>query len=414
MEEFNKKLNELGDKIDAKIEHAAEKSREFGTEYAKQIKEEIDSRIEGYLEKQAEIEKRFDESEMAGKKLNHASHGTGDVVDFRKGLKVAMADEQKARGLSAFANGETSKFKMDVKAILATGVNASGDVLPSDRTNQIFYDPTRKNRIRDFVSTGTTDSARIRYVQENSFTNSAAMRQEASAFAESEFVHYSVDADVESLGTIMRLTKEMLSDHKLLNSYLTARVPSKVLDIEDAQLLTGTGSAPQIQGLMASGGATAFDVASTGEFFDFFAAADQSGLVSEYDVLVAAINQVEVQNYTPTGIILHPTDYHKLWLNKATDGQYTAYKDSAPLTIAGIPVFKSTAQTAGKFIVGDFSMGSQVFFREGMSLEFSEEDSTNFQRNLVTLKASERLTQAIWLPNAYSWGTFSTAIASFK
>ena len=174
---------------------------------------------------------------MAGKKLNHAEHGHDQAQSFQKGLKVAMQDETKMRDLNSFANGETSKFKMDVKAILATGVNASGDVLPSDRMNQIFYDPTRKLRVRDLVSTGTTDSARIRYIQENSYTNNAATRQEASAFGESEFVHYSVDADVESLGAIMRLTKEMLADHKLLNSYLTARVPAKVLDVEDTQLL---------------------------------------------------------------------------------------------------------------------------------------------------------------------------------
>lgn len=414
MEDLNKKLNDLGDKIDAKIEHVAEKSEQFGKEYAKQVKEELDKKFENYLDQVAAIEKRIDESEMAGKKLNHAEHGHDQAQSFQKGLKVAMQDETKMRGLNSFANGETSKFKMDVKAILATGVNASGDVLPSDRMNQIFYDPTRKLRVRDLLSTGTTDSARIRYIQENSYTNNAAMRQEASAFGESEFVHYSVDADVESLGTIMRLTKEMLADHKLLNSYLSARVPAKVLDVEDTQLLTGNGSAPNIQGLMASGGATAFDEASTGAFFDFFSAADQSGLVGEYDVLVAAINQIELQNYSPTAILLNPTDYHKIWLKKATDGQYTAYKDTAPLTIGGVPVFKSTAQTAGQFIVGDFSMGSQVFFREGMSLEFSEEDSTNFQRNLVTLKASERLTQAIWLPNAFAYGTFSSAITSLR
>ena len=409
MEDINKSLDELksslGDKIDQKLEHFAKEQGQFGEEYKKALKEETEKLQEKYLD----LQKRFDDQEMAAKR---GGSFTKDVMDFKTAVHNAFQDKNTVEGIKSFADGQRSKFSMNLKSVLTTATAASGETIAADRLSGVVYDPTRIVRVRDIMSTGTTSSNRIRYVKEVSYTNSAAMRAEASAYEQSNFHLNSADADVESLGTIVIVTKEMLEDMAVLRSYITARVPEKVLNVEDTQLLTGNGSSPNIQGLMASGGATAFVTASTGEFYNFWASGDTTP--TEYDVLVAAANQCMVAEYTPNAIFLHPTDYHKIFLNKATDGQYVAYRDNAPPTIMGIPVFKSTAQTKGKFIVGDFRLGAQVFFRDAMTLEFSDQDDTNFRRDLITIKASERLTNAIYRPNAFAWGTFSTAIASLQ
>jgi HK97 family phage major capsid protein len=78
-------------------------------------------------------------------------------------------------------------------------------------------------------------------------------------------------------------------------------------------------------------------------------------------------------------------------------------------TINGIPVTVNTAVTAGKFLVGNLRQASQLWIRENLAVEFSREDSDNFQKNFVTVRAMERVALTNYLPNAIVQGTFSTA-----
>ena len=84
------------------------------------------------------------------------------------------------------------------------------------------------------------------------------------------------------------------------------------------------------------------------------------------------------------------------------------------LTILGTPIFPSTAVTAGKFIIGDFGHGATLAIREDMEVSFSESHSDNFVKDLITVKATERIALPIHNPNAFVWGTFADAIASLN
>jgi len=70
--------------------------------------------------------------------------------------------------------------------------------------------------------------------------------------------------------------------------------------------------------------------------------------------------------------------------------------------------------TAGKFIVGDFTQGSQIWQREGLNVAFGYEDSDNFSKYLVSVRGMMRIAHSIYSGNAYVWGTFSTAKTSLE
>ena len=86
-----------------------------------------------------------------------------------------------------------------------------------------------------------------------------------------------------------------------------------------------------------------------------------------------------------------------------TDGQ---------LSIAGIPVFKSTAITADKFLVGDWSMGAQIMQRDGISVRFSEFDGNNFVENMITVRVEARIAFPIYYAGAFVYGDFGNVAQS--
>ena len=83
-------------------------------------------------------------------------------------------------------------------------------------------------------------------------------------------------------------------------------------------------------------------------------------------------------------------------------------------SFAGTKVVVNNAVTAGTFVVGNFSQGSQLWIRNNVNVEFFREDGTNVRDGYVTVRISERIALANYLPNAYVDGTFSTAQAALE
>jgi hypothetical protein len=112
-------------------------------------------------------------------------------------------------------------------------------------------------------------------------------------------------------------------------------------------LASGNGPAPNISGLTDSGNYTAASGKAT----------------IDLEQIVMALSQLEELDREETGIILRPSDYDSILLNKGpTSGDYSlpnvvTVSPAGDLRILGIDVVRSTAMTVGKFIVGDFVQG---------------------------------------------------------
>ena len=407
MEEINQKLTAIKDgleqTIDQKIGQAIEKN--MGDDFKAQLKGEVGELIAKRDETISALNTRIDGMEMDRQK----SLANAPAKSFKSELSDALNEN---REFKSFLEGNSSKATLNVKATMVTSLNASGNTVPASVLSGFYYDPTRTVRVRDFLPTIPTSSNTVRYVQETSYTNNAAARIEGSAYGESSFVLNAVDSPVRSIGSYMTLTKEMLNDVPQLSSYISTRLPAKVMNVEDAQLLTGGGTGANLQGLMTAGGGAAFNEASTGEFYQFFGAG-ASAYTNEFDVLVAAKNQAQILEYSPNVIMVSSSDYNKMFLRKDANANYVIFTNGV-LTLLGIPIVVSNAVADGKFIIGDFAQGATLAQREGMEISFAEQNEANFIKDLVTVKATERIALPIHNPNAFVWGTFSTAIASMN
>ena len=397
--QIKNQLDQIAEVIDSKIEKA-------NGQVLENAKGQIDSVLKGEVnsltEKHRELYERLDAMEVASKKA--ASNSAP------KSLKSALESMINEGVIEQLRKGNSSRTTFEVKAgdmTIAnsyTGVVAAETVIP-----QFKFDPSRATHIRSLIPLGSTDAAVIRFPKETAYDDGAGVAAGGTAVGQSDFDITAVSVNVEKLGTFMRITEEMLNDTPQLTAYLSARVPGKVLSKEDQQILNGTGSSNQLDGFFTAGNSAAFN-ATTAGFADAVEAAN------EYDVLVAAMNQLNLSNYSASTILLNPTDLHKIVLLKSTANEYLRqqiYQGLQP-TIMGIPVTVNTAVTTGNFLVGDLGVASQLWIRDNLAVEFSREDSTNFRDHFVTVRVQERLAHSVYQPNAVITGDFSSAKAALE
>lgn len=395
-ENVKKQLDQIGDLIDAKLEKAHGQALESATGKADEmLKSEISNLANKFNE-------RLDQMEVANKK--HFEAKSNENLTFKGGLIKSINDG----AIENLVKGNSRSASFEVKADMTVSADFTGEVIPADRVAGYKYDPTRPVHVRQLIPQGSTSSDVIRFVKESGYSNGAAPAAEGATLAQSDFDMTASDSNVRKIGTYFRISEEMLADTPQLTSYISARAPEKLLSVEDTQILSGNGTAPNLSGIITD--AADFDVSSGGAFYQSVEAAN------EFDVLVASLNQLALSNYQASYIMLHPTDFHKILLLKDTQNNYLkdqVYSGLQP-NFMGVPVIINNAISAGSFLCGNFNVGTQLWIRDNVNVEFFREDGTNVRDGFVTVRVSERIALTNYLPNAFVNGSFSTAKAALE
>lgn len=393
-ENVKNQLDAISGAIDSKIEKSNAAALEVATQKSAEIvKQEVSDAV-------AKMSERMDAMEVANKK----QFASAKQVTF----KSALADAIEGGAIESLTKGNSRSASFTLKADMTTGADFTGEVIPADRVPGYKYDPTRPVHIRSLIPQGSTASDVVRFVKESGYSNGAAATAEGTTLTQSDFDMTASDANVRKIGTYFRISEEMLADTPQLTSYLSARAPEKLLEVEDTQILSGNGSAPNLSGIITD--AADFDTSASGAFYQSVDSAN------EFDVLVAAMNQLSLSNYNADTILLNPTDFHKILLLKDSQNAYLKDQVYAGLqpVFMGVKVVLNTAISAGTFLVGNFGVGSQLWVRDNVNVEFFREDGTNVRDGFVTVRVSERVALTNYLPNAFVNGTFSTAIAALE
>jgi HK97 family phage major capsid protein len=89
---------------------------------------------------------------------------------------------------------------------------------------------------------------------------------------------------------------------------------------------------------------------------------------------------------------------------KATDGTYVGdgpfVRPVAP-TLWGLPLAVTTVIEAGVALVGCFKTAAQIFRKGGIRVDASNSHQDYFVKNLVAVRAEERLALAVYRPAAF-------------
>lgn len=393
-EELKGQIDGISKSIDAKIEKSNSDVVNNVVEKANEIVKS------GVSEMATKLNERLDAMEVANKKQFNSQK----KVTFKSALQEAL-DNGAVEGI---AKGNSRSASFELKADMTVAADFTGEVIPADRVPGYKFDPTRPVHVRQLLATGSTQSDVVRYVKESGYSNGAAATAEGTTLGQSDFDMTAADANVRKIGTYFRISEEMLADTPQLTSYLSARAPEKLLEVEDAQILSGDGTGANLSGIITD--AADFDVSSSGAFYQSVESAN------EFDVIVAALNQLSLLNYSADCIMLNPTDFNKILLLKDSTNKYLkdqVYNGLQP-SFSGVKVIQNTAIAAGTFLIGNFGIGTQLWVRQGVNVEFFREDGTNVRDGFVTVRVSERVALTNYLPNAFVNGSFATAIAALE
>lgn len=284
-----------------------------------------------------------------------------------------------------------------VTGTVGAGRSAGTSLQPAMRVPGIITPPQQKLVIRDLLAPGQTGQGFVEYVQETGFTNSAAVVTEGSTKPQSELTFDLKTAPVRTIATIFKASRQILDDAPALQSYIDARARYGVQLAEESELLNGDGTGSHIKGLIPS--ATAFNAA-------FVVTAKQ-----RIDTIRLAILQVFLAKFPASGVVLNPTDWAAIQLLKDSQQRYIIGnpQDGNAARLWNLPVVESLSMTATEFLVGAFDIAAQIFDRLQIEILLSTENSTDFEKNMVTIRAEERLALAIYRPEAFVHGDFDTA-----
>lgn len=370
------------------------------------------------------IEKANNEIKLAGDASTETRNAIKSLTDTLNGLGTRM-DKIEAKGnregetqageslglkfiksdaYGAIKTGKLSKARMEVEGFdIKAIINASGQnqpLVPDMRIPGVQTTPNRRLRIRELIPTGRTTSNLVQFVREDVFTNNAGPQVGGSPTVagenqtknESNITFTLQNAAVATLAHFILVSTQVLDDAPMLESYINGRLLYGLALEEEDEILNGDGTVGTLNGLMNQ--ATAYNRATTG---------------TKMDWIRRAITQLQLSEYDAEFIVLNPVDWEDIELTKDSEGRYIIAQPQSLATprLWGLPVVATNSQGQGQFLVANGTLAAQIWDRQQANVQLSTEDTDNFRKNMVTIRAEERLALTVYRPTALIKGVFS-------
>ncbi|OMU75303.1 capsid protein, partial [Burkholderia pseudomallei] len=284
------------------------------------------------------------------------------------------------------------KSIMNVPATVGSGVSGSNSLVVADRQAGIIAPPQRKMTIRDLLMPGQTSSSSIEYTVETGFTNNAAAVAEGAQKPTSDLKFNLKNQPVRTIAHLFKASRQILDDAPALQSYIDGRARYGLQLTEEGQILKGDGTGANILGILPQASA----------FMPSITLANATPI----DKIRLALLQAVLAEFPATGIVLNPIDWASIELTKDSQGRYIVGNPVNGTTprLWNLPVVETQAMTANDFLVGAFSMAAQIFDRMEIEVLLSTENVDDFEKNMVSIRAEERLALAVYRPESFVTG----------
>jgi HK97 family phage major capsid protein len=336
----------------------------------------------------------------------------------------------------------------------ATGPTAAGQnpflpgafgpgILPDFRpgiVEKLFYELT----IADLISSFATSAPNISYLTES------VLNPQANAVAESALYPWSslevsrVYAQVGKIANAMTISDEAVADAPTLYQFIQSRLLFLLQRQEEVQILAASGY-PGVGGLLSF--ASNFTASSASSYYGATTDTDTAvafppagtngaGVVSQtiaslpYGRVVGPVNglypspiltalnlkdafvDIELAVFhSPTAVVMHPRDWQILETAQDANGQFMngsffgsnyGVKTSPVKSIWNVPVVTTPLMPQGSLLTGWFDPQSvQIARRQGISMQMTNSNGTDFVQGNITMRAEERLGLLCYRPQAF-------------
>jgi len=270
----------------------------------------------------------------------------------------------------------------------------------------------RPTRVRDLFPKDSTNAPMLYGVREVGFVNAArpVPQRETETVGgvavevfgrkpKSDLQLTTVTYPIATIAHTLDVHKNAMDDEPRLRGILDRDMVDGVKMVEDEQLLYGDGENENITGIFNTEGTQAY------------AQAERAGDKKSAAIRRAA-TRAALAYFVPTGVVLHPFDWEDVELEEDGNGSYrisTSVAIGAEKRIWRMDVVDTPAIRQRQFLVGAFGRGAKVYDREQVSVTASSENRDNYERNVVTLRAEERIGMEVPRPESFVEGTFLAA-----
>ena len=392
---MKKKLEELKAKL------AALKSRiEADDKDAIAEGEKLRGEIETVQAEIAQAEKKAALLSVIGRKS-----GEDDDTD---GAPARSLGEHFVRHLKAHPVGKGQRFDVAAKAYndpLAVGTIASPQVpraLVTDIDRNIVQEVLPETFLRSLFGSETISGNALTYFVEGSIESNTGSGQspygfdvvdEGAAKPQVSFADPTpVTVALDKLAAIIKETDEYIDDAPVLASAINGRLLNYLRLREEAYLLAKLKAASITADTTSwANSATASEIA---------------------DLIFSKIQAVQSAcGFAADAIVMHPKTWEILRLGKLTNGQYIGggyFADGQGKQLWGVPVYCSTfaaapvsGSAAGEIFVGAFKACGSVVSKGGTTVEATNTNTDDFEKNRMTIRAEERLALAVRRPAGF-------------
>lgn len=400
--EVNQQLTRIESDVKRRAEDALKQSKDTG-ETTRELKASADQLLiaqKQLTDAQQKLTDRLEKLETRNTDLEQQlsqRRGSGGADEKTFGQMVAQNDDMRA--FAARGCKGTMRIALDVKQAITSANTSAGDLIWSDSQREIVGMPRRQMTIRALLGQGRTSSNLIEYAKQITRTNAAAPVSEGKQKPESNYVWDRADAPVRTIAHWVHVSRQAMEDADQLATEIDTELRYGLALAEELQLLKGDGVGQNLSGLVPN--ATAFSAA--------FSVTGQTMI----DTLRLALLQASLAEYPADGIVLHPTDWARIELTKDGEFRYifANVMQMAGPQLWGRPVVSTQSMDEDEFLVGAFRMAATIYDRLDPEVLASSEDRDNFVKNMITVRAEERLALAVKRPGALITGDF-TAISN--
>lgn len=337
----------------------------------------------------AEAEKANDLLKMIGNEEPAA-----EVTVEEDGMKGLIA---KAKSVDRNVKGWSVNATFGKKAANAT--ITAPQIADVDRTAAPVK---RGRRVADLLGSATISGNAVTYYVTGEVEGDADVTAQGAKKSQISTSFTPVTKALKKVTAYAKETSEVLEDAPFLASTVEDIISYKIVSKENSEVVTEIVGTSGIQSVTYTNGGKTGDAANLAEA-----------------ILLAKSKIAEATDYEADCVIINPQDMYALRTAKDSNLQYIgggyftgAYGNGeyvAPATIWGLPVFESSAVTAGEPIVAAGKLAIKVYRKGDTTVKLFDQNEDDALYNIVTVLGEERLLVAVKEPKGVAKISKATA-----
>ena len=372
----------LKEKLDAKVVELDEalKAKEIDSTKIKALNDEIE-----------ELERSIKEAKKAERLLAQigADGEKEEAPEIRaNSLGANFVAHLKEKELGTHFNVSVPEFVKSYNDVQKTPTTEGVSAFATTYDRNVVTGARTPLVIRDLFAAETISGSTLVYLVEGAIEGAPAATNEG---AKKPQVHFAdptpKTVSLAKIAAFIKESDEYKDDYAFLESAINGRLLYHLGLVEQNKLVYDLLNTSGIQSDTTS-----------------LTAASTAAQIADV-ILKEAMDVQEQSGFPADAIVINPTDWYKLRIGKDGENRYYGngyFSEQSIPNLWGIPVCVTTATSAGTIIVGAFKTCGSVVQKGGVGLDMTNSDQDDFVKNLMTIRAEERLALAVRRPAGFS------------